>query len=90
MNGSHARKLIILALLARCKCGSGGAADASSWIDAEADVFVARSPELEDLWMRAADESDEVELERLADREGERGLEERAAMPRYRVTALRA
>jgi hypothetical protein len=87
---SHVHHFIIVCtLLARCKCNDGAATDAGTWIDASADVFVARSAELEELWMRAKD-GDDDELGRLAGREGERGLEERAAMPAYRVTALRA
>ena len=60
------------------------------WLDADqSDVHVARSAEVEELWTRAQ-AADEDELERLAAREGELGLEERAAMPQYRLTALRA
>ncbi len=50
---------------------------------------VPRAAEIEELWIRAKD-GDEDEVARLAAREGIRGLEERAAMPTYRVTALRA
>jgi hypothetical protein len=52
-------------------------------------VNVPRSAELEELWTRAKD-ADDDELARLAEREGEHGLEERAAMPAHRLTALRA
>jgi hypothetical protein len=87
---SHAPYLIIASVaFARCKCAGDGAADAASWIDAAPDVVVVRSAELEELWTRAKD-GDDDELARLAAGEGEHGLEERAAMPQFRVTALRA
>ncbi len=91
MRRSHALQLITAcALIARCKCGDGNAADAAPpWLDAAADVNVARSPQMEELWTRAKD-GDDDELERLAQREGIRGLEERATSPQFRVTALRA
>lgn len=77
-------------MLARCKCGDGGAADGSApWLEAGADVSVARSAQMEELWTRAKD-GDDDELARLAAREGIHGLEERATAPQYRVTALRA
>jgi hypothetical protein len=81
----------VLALLARCKCGASGVdADAAPpWIEAGADANVARAADVEELWTRAKD-GDDDELARLAAIEGERGLEERAAMPAHRVTALRA
>ncbi|HSQ64121.1 MAG TPA: hypothetical protein VLM85_12935 [Polyangiaceae bacterium] len=76
--------------LGGCKCGSGAALDgAAPWLDAAADVSVARAPELEELWTRAKD-GDDDELARLAAAEGERGLEERATSGAYRATALRA
>lgn len=92
MSRSHAFELIIaLSLFARCKCGASAPdADAApTWLEAGADVNVARSAELEELWARAKD-GDDDELERLARAEGEHGLEERAASPAHRVTALRA
>jgi len=89
----HVRLFCLLAasiLAADCKCGAGGAADgAAPWLDAAADVSVARAPELEELWTRAKD-GDDDELARLAAAEGEHGLEERATSGAYRVTALRA
>ena len=88
---SHVAKVIIAsALFARCKCGGDGAVDgAAPWLDAAADANVARSAQLEELWTRAKD-GDDDELARLAQKEGAHGLEERAASPQYRVTALRA
>lgn len=88
---SHVAKVIIAsALFARCKCGGDGAADgAAAWLDASAEANVARSAQLEELWTRAKD-GDDDELARLAQKEGTHGLEERAASPQYRVTALRA
>ena len=88
---SHVAKVIIAsALFARCKCGADGAVDgAAPWLDAAADANVARSAQLEELWTRAKD-GDDDEVARLAQKEGAHGLEERAASPQYRVTALRA
>lgn len=91
---SHASKPTMLALacllsVGRCKCNADAEADAAVWLEAGADVNVPRSAELEELWTRAKDGEDD-ELARLAAREGEHGLEERAAMPQHRVTALRA
>ncbi len=83
--------IIALSLFARCKCGAStpDADAAPTWLEAGADVNVARSADLEELWTRAKD-GDDDELARLAEREGERGLEERAAMGAFRITALRA
>ena len=82
--------LAVCLLVADCKCGAGGAADgAAPWLDAGEDVHVARALEIEELWTRAKDGEDD-ELARLAAAEGEHGLEERATMGAYRVTALRA
>lgn len=91
MSRSHAREIIIaLSLFARCKCNGSADADAAPpWLEAGADVNVTRAAEIEELWTRAKD-GDDDELARLAAREGERGLEERAAMPQHRLTALRA
>jgi hypothetical protein len=88
---SHVAKFITASMLfARCKCGSDGAVDgAAPWLDASPDANVARSAQLEELWTRAKD-GDDDELARLAAKEGTHGLEERAAAPQYRVTALRA
>ena len=88
---SHIAKVIIAsALFARCKCGGDGPVDgAAAWLDASPDANVARSAQLEELWTRAKD-GDDDELARLAQKEGVHGLEERAASPQYRVTALRA
>jgi len=88
---SHVAKIIIASsLLARCKCGGDGAADgAAAWLDASPDANVTRSAQFEELWTRAKD-GDDDELARLAQKEGARGLEERAASPQHRVTALRA
>lgn len=86
------RRAVVFALLAGCKCGSGAAADsgaAPAWLDAGADVNVARPADVEELWKQAADAGDD-ELERLALAEGTAGLEERASSPDYRMTALRA
>jgi len=86
-------RVVMLALVAgvgRCKCNGDGPGDAgAAWIDAGIDVNVPRSTELEELWLRAKD-GDDDELSRLAAREVEHGLEERAAMPQHRLTALRA
>ncbi len=91
MSRSHAMELIIaLSLFARCKCNGAADADAAPpWLEAGADVNVTRAAEIEELWTRAKD-GDDDELARLAAREGEHGLEERAAMPQHRSTALRA
>ncbi len=88
---SHVAKVIIAsALFARCKCGGDGVADgAAPWLDAAEDANVTRSAQLEELWTRAKD-GDDDELARLAQKEGAHGLEERAASPQFRVTALRA
>lgn len=88
---SHAAKVIIAcAFVARCKCGGDGLADgAAPWLDAAAEANVARSAQMEELWARAKD-GDDDELARLAAKEGIHGLEERAASPQHRVTALRA
>jgi hypothetical protein len=85
------KRWALLALLAGCKCSSGATADAGApvWLEAGADVSVARAPDVEELWTQAADAGDD-ELERLALVEGTAGLEERAASPGYRVTAIRA
>ncbi|HEX4514898.1 MAG TPA: hypothetical protein VH054_15235, partial [Polyangiaceae bacterium] len=91
MTRSHVAKAIIAsALFARCKCGGDGAVDgAAPWLDAAADANVTRSAQIEELWTRAKD-GDDDELARLAQKEGAHGLEERAASPQFRVTALRA
>ena len=91
MSRSHAFELItVLSLFARCKCSGTADADAAPpWLEAGTDVNVARAAEMEELWTRAKD-GDDDELARLAAREGEHGLEERAAMPEHRGTALRA
>jgi hypothetical protein len=78
------------AVLSRCRCGSHAAADGgAAWLDAGADVSLARAADVEELWTRAVDGGDD-ELARLAEAEGVGGLEERATSPRHRVTALRA
>jgi hypothetical protein len=97
MMRSHAPKRItpawfvvaVLLSMGRCKRNTDGAADAAVWMDVAVDVNVPRSADLEELWTRAED-GDDDELSRLAAREGEHGLEERAVMPQHRVTALRA
>jgi hypothetical protein len=84
-----------LASFAAVSCGRGVAADGSP--DGEAPVRAGldggqaqeRDPSAESLWARAAD-GDAEDLARLYDREGETGLEERGALPVYRLTALRA
>jgi len=48
-----------------------------------------RDPRVEDLWARGKD-GDADDLARLYDREGDTGLEERGALPAYRMTAIQA
>ncbi len=79
----------------RCDCGKkggkGGGVDdaAASASAASAAAAAARTPQMEALWTAAKD-GDPDELARLADAEGGIGLVERAGMPAYRLTALRA
>jgi len=62
--------------------GSDAAAEAQP--DAHAP-----DPRVDDLWDSAAD-GEVADLARLHDREGDRGLLDRAAWPPYRATAIRA
>ncbi len=95
MMRSHVPKATTVAIacvlsLGRCKCNTDGSADGGmAWMDVAVDVDVPRAADVEELWTRAR-EGDDDELARLAAREGEHGLEERAVMPQHRVTALRA
>jgi len=79
-------------------CGRGAAtagtvapdAGGAPVADASSPARIATpDPRLEDLWTRAG-EGEEVDLARLYDREGERGLMERAGLPVYRLTAIQA
>jgi hypothetical protein len=86
----------VLFALAAGSCGRAAAtagsfsSDAGTELRAEAaPTSTARDPRIEELWERAAD-GELADLARLYDREGERGLIERATLPVYRMTALAA
>jgi hypothetical protein len=84
--------VVACALLARCKCGNAASSEAGvAWLEGGVthDASLARPSDVEELWNRASDGGDD-ELARLAEREGQDGLEERATSPAHRLTALRA
>jgi len=91
IRSTASRVVVACALLARCKCGGGAPSDAGvPWLDAgDAEVDAARPADVEELWRQAGDAGDD-ELARLAASEGAEGLEQRAAVSAFRITALRA
>jgi hypothetical protein len=87
-------RLAFFLALAACGRGAatGGTAHDEGGVVEQAALpipILPREVEVEELWTRAV-EGEEVDLERLHDREGESGLLERALIPGYRMTALKA